>query len=84
MPPQGEAEPDFTTQHVGLPLGVVGCGAHPGEVQRVAQHGVHPAEDVGVAAGGQGRRLGVRALRPAGIVSLPEATGGEFKLNVRL
>lgn len=45
----------FTTQHVLLPFGAVGCGAHTGEVQGVAQHGVHPAEDIRVAAGGQGR-----------------------------
>lgn len=45
----------FTTQHVLLPFGAVGCGAHTGEVQGVAQHGVHPAENIGVAAGGQGR-----------------------------
>lgn len=64
---------DFTTQHVWLSLGVW-CGAHTGEVQSVAQHGVHPAEDVRVAAGRQGRRLGVRAVRPAGIVSLQEET----------
>jgi len=51
-------------------LGVVRCGAHTGEIQSVAQHGVHPAEDVCVAAGGQGWRLGVRGLGPAGIVSL--------------
>lgn len=53
-----------------LPFSVVGCGAHTGKIQGVAQHGVHPAEDVRVATGGQGRRLGVWALRPAGIVSL--------------
>lgn len=61
---------DFTTQHVWLSPGVVGCGAHTGEVQRVAQHGVHSAEDVRVAAGGEGRRLGVGAVQPAGVVSL--------------
>lgn len=60
----------FTTQHVLLPFGAVGCGAHAGEIQGVAQHRVHPAEDVRVAAGGQGRRFAVRAFRPAGIVSL--------------
>lgn len=60
----------FTAQHVWLPFGAVGCGAHTGEIQGVAQHGVHPAEDVRVAAGRQGRRFGVRAFRPAGIVSL--------------
>lgn len=65
-----EKRGDFTTQHVWLSPGVVGCGAHTGEVQRVAQHGVHPAEDVRVAAGGEGRRIGVGALRPAGVVSL--------------
>lgn len=63
-------EGDFTTQHVWLSPGVVGCGAHTGEVQRVAQHGVHPTEDVRVAAGGEGWRLGVEALQPAGVVSL--------------
>lgn len=61
---------DFTTQQVLLPFGAAGCGTHTGEIQGVAQHGVHPAEDVRVAAGGQGRRVGVRAFRPAGIVSL--------------
>lgn len=67
----------FTTQQVWLPLGAVGCGAHTGEIQSVAQHGVHPAKDVRVAAGGQGRGLRVRALRPAGVVSLQEETRGE-------
>lgn len=67
----------FTTQQVWLSLAVVRCGAHTGEIQSVAQHGVHRAEDVGVAAGGQGRRLGVRAVRHAGIVSLQE---GEHKV----
>lgn len=62
---------DFTTQQVWLSLGVW-CGAHTGEIQSVAQHGVHPAEDVRVAAGGQGRGVGVRAVRPAGIVSLQQ------------
>lgn len=60
----------FTTQHVGLSPGTVGCGTHAGEVQRVAQHGVHPAEDVRVAAGGEGRRLDVGGVQPAGVVSL--------------
>lgn len=60
----------FTAQQVLLALGAVGCGAHPGEVQGVAQHGVHPAEDVRVAAGRQGRRVAVRALGPAGVASL--------------
>lgn len=60
----------FTTQHVRLSPGTVGCGTHAGEVQRVAQHGVHPAEDVGVAAGGEGRRLDVGVVQPAGVVSL--------------
>lgn len=60
----------FTTQHVGFSPCTVGCGTHAGEVQRVAQHGVHPAEDVRVAAGGEGRRLDVGVLQPAGLVSL--------------
>lgn len=61
----------LTAQHV-FPLGAVGGVAHTGEIQSVAQDGVHPAEDVCVATGGQGRRLGVRAARPAGVVSLQE------------
>lgn len=59
----------LTAQQV-FPLGAVGCVAHTGEVQSVAQDGVHPAEDVRVTAGGQGRRLGVRAAWLAGVVSL--------------
>lgn len=55
-----------------------GGGAHTAEIQSVAQHGVHPAEDVRVAAGGQGGGLRVRAVRPAGFVSL---RGGETKLS---
>lgn len=53
-------------------LGAVRRGAHPGEIQSIAQHCVHPAEDVCVAASGQSWRVGVRALRPAGVVSLRE------------
>lgn len=68
----GQEEAIFTTQHVRLSPGTVGCGTHAGEVQRVAQHGVHPAEDVRVAAGGEGRRLDVGVLQPARVVSLRE------------
>lgn len=63
---------DFTTEQVRLGPGVRG-GAHPAEVQRVAQHGVHPAEDVRVAAGGESRGVRVRGVGPvAGVVSLQE------------
>lgn len=66
----------FTTQHVGLGPSTVGCGTHAGEVQGVAQHGVHPAEDVRVAAGGEGRRLQLGVLQPAGVVSLRKGIEG--------
>lgn len=75
---------DFTTKQVWFSLGVVGCGAHTGEIQSVAQHGVHPAEDVRVAAGGQGRRLGVLAVRPAGVVSLHRETERNDKIILHL
>lgn len=69
----------FTTQHVRLSSSTVGCGTHAGEVQRVAQHGVHPAEDVRVAAGREGRRLDVGVLQPAVVVSLREREKGKKK-----
>lgn len=71
----------FTAEQVWFVLGAVGCGAHAGEVQSVAQHGVHPAEDVCVAAGGQSRGVGVRALGPAGIISLCEEAA-KRKINM--
>lgn len=61
---------DVTTQQVSLALGVVGSGAHAGQIQSVAQHGVHPAEDVRVATRRQGRRVRVGTGRPTGVVSL--------------
>lgn len=68
--PVEKVKRDFTTQHVWFPFSAVGCGAHTRKIQGVAQHGVHLAEDARVDAGGQGRIVGVRALQPAGIVSL--------------
>lgn len=68
----------FTTQHVRLSPSTVGCGTHAGEVQRVAQHGVHPAEDVRVAAGGEGRRLEVGVLQPTGVGSLRGEEGTQY------
>lgn len=46
------------------------CGANPREIQGVPQHRVHSAEDVRIAARGQGRGLRVPAILDSKIIFL--------------
>ena len=70
---------DFTTLDVSLPLGVW-CCAHASKIESIAQHGVHSAEDICVAASGQGRRLRVPTFMSSRIISL-KVKGKSFMRN---